>query len=170
MKFDPFIWQEVEADETYESKTGHVRIMCSAPANLYVEAQGVEVLAGFGQEIKIETREVIRFRIEAPKGTRCFVESPPDRSIKVIGEVFTNLDRMPMESGSVAEVTREMRRFKLEQAGMLREMRAERHKLNRERAHMEKARSSRPDPETPEAAQVQDGEKPDDEGEAAAEE
>jgi hypothetical protein len=62
----------------------------------------------------------------------------------VIGEVFTNLDRMPMESGTVAEVTREMRRFKLEQAGMLREMRAERAKLTREREHMAKAKASRP--------------------------
>lgn len=125
MKFDPFSWDEVKTNEETTFGKGTLRLRLSAPAALYVQAQGVEALAGYGAAFDVEVSEDVIFRVEAPKGVRAFREVPQPTSFQPIGEVFTNIDRMVQESGAVAEVTRARRQLEIERREMLREIRIE---------------------------------------------
>ena len=67
--------------------------------------------------------------IPAP-GVTVFIKDTPSRVYRMTGEKFTNVDRLPQESGTVAEVTKALRMAKLEQRAMLREIR-ETHERNK---------------------------------------
>lgn len=123
MKFDPFTWQEVKANEKTQIK-GQLRVRCSSEAPLYIEAEGVEVLAGVGHTFDLELAETVTWRVDAPVGVRVFYHRPHATSHKFEGERWTNIDRMPDESGSMAEVLRARRQFELERRAFLKEMRA----------------------------------------------
>lgn len=125
MKFDPFAWAEVQPNEKTETGKGILRVRCSAPAPLYVEAEGYEVLAEVGTAFEIDLSEAVIWRVDAPKGARIFWMPPPLTSYRPQGEVYTNIDRMPHESGQLAEVTRALRMFEIERRSALREIRAE---------------------------------------------
>lgn len=129
MKFDIFSWQEVKSNEQIQARKGILRVRASAPVALYVEAEGYEVLAGVGLTHEIDLSEAVTWRAEAPEGTRVFWQPPAVTSFVCEGEVFTNIDRMPHESGQVAEVTRALRMFELERRRALQEIRAERDAL-----------------------------------------
>lgn len=122
MKFDPTKWQEIKPNEAYQNKTGRLSVMCSeTTAALYVTAQGLEALAGVGAKIDVASVEAETFKVTASDDARVFVYLPHRAPYAPVGEVFTNLDRKPMESGSVLEVTRAIRAFKIE---MMQERRA----------------------------------------------
>ena len=123
MKFDPFAWQEVPANEEVTFGKGRLRLRLSARAPLYVAAQGVESLVGIDENHEVHVSEEVTFRVDGP--VRVFMFVPEPTSFEPVGEVFTNADRMPMESGSVAEVTRAMRLFELERRAALAEIRKE---------------------------------------------
>ncbi|MBL4917254.1 hypothetical protein [Szabonella alba] len=125
MKFNPLNWSEVKPNEKIETGKGILRLRASQTAALYIEAQGVEALYGLGADFDVEVSEAVAFRVDAPKGTRVFHYRPGNTSFEPTGEVYTNIDRMPDESGTLAEVLRARRVFELEQRAMLREMRAE---------------------------------------------
>lgn len=134
MKFDPFVWSEVKSNEEIEVEKGWLRLRASAPGALYVQAQGVEALVGLGASFDVEVSEALMARFEAPKATRVFLHRPDATSFVASGEVFTNIDRMPDESGSVVEVKRALRQLELERRAVLRDIRAERDELAAERA------------------------------------
>lgn len=134
MKFDLFNWKEEYINVEIEVPKGKLRLRCSAPCPLYVKAHGVEALAGYDTAFDLDLSEAVAFRLQAPKGVRLFREVPPRSSFEPDGEVFTNIDRMPDESGTLAEVTRARRMFELEQRSALREMRAEMAELRAARA------------------------------------
>lgn len=125
MKFDVFSWNEVPTNEATFFGKGHLRLRLSAPAPLFLEAQGVEALAGVSEVFDLDLEEEVSFRIQAPEGVRAFLHVPEPTSVEASGEVFTNIDRMPHESGMVAEVTRARRQLELERRAMLREIREE---------------------------------------------
>ncbi|QCS36983.1 hypothetical protein [Tortoise microvirus 38] len=129
MKFDPFSQQEVSTNETVWFGKGRLRLSLSARCPLYIEAQGIEALAGIAETFDLDLSEEVSFRVEAPEGVRAFLRVPEPTSFEPEGEVFTNIDRMPHESGSVAEVTRAMRLFELERRAALREIREEAEEL-----------------------------------------
>jgi hypothetical protein len=131
MKFDIFKWQEVKIDAEYTRKSGLLHVMCSKACAVFVSAQGVEVLAGVGQDINIQIKEPFQYRIESEEGARAFVESPPSQFHETVGEVFTNLDRKPEESGSVLAVRQAMRELQLQQRDMLASLRSERQAVER---------------------------------------
>lgn len=133
MKIDLYKWREVKPNEKFQAPKGRLHIMCSKSANLYVEAFGIEVLAGFGQEIDISTTETVIATVEADSDARVFIESPRAIFHESEGEVFTNIDRTPTESGSLNEVRKAMRLFQLEQRELSRQMKAEHHELLRQR-------------------------------------
>ncbi|WP_323717585.1 hypothetical protein [Paracoccus aminovorans] len=137
MKFDVFSWNEVKPNVQTQKSKGRLRVLCSQPSPFYVSAQGVEVLAGYGTSFDFDVSEEVTWRVDAPKGVRVFVYAPPLTVAEPEGEVFTNIDRMPHESGSVNEVLRASRQLELQRRSMLREMREEAARL---RASM------RPDP------------------------
>lgn len=132
MKFDPFAWQEVPANEEVTFGKGRLRLRLSARAPLYVSAQGVESLVGIDENHEVHVSEEVIFRVDGP--VRAFMFVPEPTSFEPTGEVFTNCDRMPMESGSVAEVTRAMRVFELERRAALAEIRKEADELRAMRA------------------------------------
>lgn len=153
MKFDIFSWQEVQPNEENQARKGILRVRASAPVALYVQAEGYEVLAGVGLSHEVDLSEAVTWRAEAPEGTRVFWQPPAVTTYVCDGEVYTNIDRMPHESGQVAEVTRALRMFELQRREALREIRAERDAL-------EAARTAR-------QADAQDDPAPvDDQGEA----
>lgn len=124
-KFDVFVWDEAKTNEKIAHPKGQLRLRTSAPCALYIEAQGVEALAGYAADFDLEVSEAVTFRIEAPKGVRAFKYAPLATSFESQGEVFTNIDRMPHESGMLAEVTKARRMLEIERRSMLAEIRKE---------------------------------------------
>lgn len=124
MKFDPFAWDEVKPNVQIERPKGKLQLRLSAPGAVYITAEGYEALAGFGASFDLDLAEAFTFRIDAVKGTRAFMYSPAPSSFVAIGEVFTNPDRMPHESGSMAEVLRARRMLEIERRSMMAEMRS----------------------------------------------
>ena len=123
MKFDPLTWNEVPTNETIQIGKGVVRLRASAPVPLYIEIQGVEALADYGTNLEVEVSEAARAKVVAPKGVRVFVHTPLPTAVQAQGEVFTNIDRMPSESGPMAEVTRALRALEMERRAALRDIR-----------------------------------------------
>lgn len=125
MKFDVFAWNEVHNGEEINAPKGKLRLRCSAPAPLYITAFGVEALAGHGTAFEIDLSEAVTFRVEGPKGTRVFRWNPEPTAHQHAGEVYTNIDRMVQESGTVLEVRRALRELEIQRRAVLSEMRAE---------------------------------------------
>lgn len=126
MKFDIFAWKEATNGKG-KIQGPRLRVRASSAVALFLsghDADGVvhEVLAGVGTEFDLEAPGALTWRAEG-KGARVFVHEVEPSAMTFAGEVFTNIDRMPDESGTVAEVLRAQRLFKLEQQQMLREMR-----------------------------------------------
>lgn len=157
MKFDPFAWDEVNTNAENESRKGKLQLRSSAPVALYITAQGYEVLAGYGTSFDLDLAETFSFRIEAGKGVRAFRHNPTPSSVVAVGEIYTNPDRMPHESGSMAEVLRARRMLEIERRSMMAEMR-------QEFAAMRAASAPAPEPI---AQGENETEQPDPEGEAA---
>lgn len=132
MLFNPINWFEVKANESYEVTKGRLRVQCSEALPLYIEAEGVEALAGVSTSFDVELSTAARWRVGPQKGVRVFVYVPERTSIVASGEVFTNIDRMVDESGSVAEVTRALRQLELMRRSALAEIKAEGRALKRE--------------------------------------
>lgn len=134
MKFDPLAWNEVKHGSQTDAQKGKLRVLCSAQAPLYITIKGFpEVLAGVGTAFEIELAHEVTWRVDAPKDVRVFVYRPRSTSVEFDGEVYFNLDQMPMESGSVLEVKQALRAFELERRAALREMRDERAAIRAER-------------------------------------
>lgn len=146
MKFDVFKWQEIDVSSVYEIQSGKVHVMCSKPSAVFGTVEGYEVLLGVGTEIRLDIAALsVEIKIQAPAGTRAFVNSPTVAVLVDDGEVFTNIDRQPMESGTMLEIRKAMRQFQMEQMNLRRELRAERHAL--ERAKGVRAAETAPDGE-----------------------
>lgn len=132
MLFNPINWFEVKPNETHEVSKGRLRLQCSEAVPLYIEAEGVEALAGVSTAFDVELSAQARWRVGNQKGVRVFVYVPERTSFVAIGEVFTNIDRMVDESGSVAEVTRALRQLELMRRSALAEIKAEGRALKRQ--------------------------------------
>ena len=124
MRFDPLAWDEVSPNEENICK-GTLRVRASREGALYVQVEGVEALYGIGTSFEVEAPSQVIWRLEAPAETRVFVQRMFGTSFQCEGESFTNIDRMPHESESVAEVTRARRMLELERRSFLAEVRAE---------------------------------------------
>lgn len=126
MKFDLFSWQEIEPGTKYETAKGRIQIKASKEVALYASAEGVDVLVGVGTSISVEFVQKVDYWVEGPAKTRVFTHAPGKLFHRPVGEVYTNADRMPDESGAVAEVRKALRAFKLEQREIRREAAEER--------------------------------------------
>lgn len=128
MKFNPFNWQEVKTNEKIQAPKGWLRLRASSACPLYITPTGFahEVCAGVGSVFDLDLSGEVTYRLEAPKGVRLFVFVADQTTALPAREVFTNIDRMPDESGNLLEVKRAVRAFQLEQRSVLREIRAER--------------------------------------------
>lgn len=123
MKHDLFNWSEVDDQKTFRHAEGSVRVRCSLPCALYAEAEGFETLVGYGSSFDFEISQAVTLRVDGPAKLRVFVFEPLSTSSVYEGETYTNTDRLPMESGSVFEVTKAMREMRLLHQQQMREMR-----------------------------------------------
>ena len=80
---------------------------------------------GIGTTFEVQTPAEMIWRLDAPADARVFVQRMFGTSFECEGETFTNIDRMPHESESMAEVTRARRMLELERRSFLAEVRAE---------------------------------------------
>lgn len=124
MKFDPFVWDEVKTNEEIQRPKGKLQLRLSAPGAVYVTSQGYEALVGYGTSFDLDLAEPHSIRVEAGKGIRAFIYAPAPTTFVAVGEVFTNPDRLPHESGSMAEVLRARRMLEIERRAMMKEMRS----------------------------------------------
>lgn len=144
MKFDVFQWSEVNINAQIQAQKGRLQLRTSAQAALYIQAEGYEALAGVGTSFDVEVAQAVTFRLEAPKGVRAFFYEPAS-SVALLGDddkvVFTNIDRMPSDSGNLSEVQKAIRLFELQRRSALRELREERDAVRRERLATERAQA-----------------------------
>lgn len=143
MKFNPLEWSLVH--ETFEASSGVVQLRSSAPFGVTIEAEGVEAAAGYAAHHRLALPGPARVTVTATAPV--FRKDQPSRVYRPEGEVFTNIDRMPHESGTVAEVTKAMRLWKLEQRALMRQIREERAALDAARANAEEVIEPEPRPE-----------------------
>ena len=123
MRFDPFSWKEVTPNVEIEVGKGRLRVRCSAPAPLYVSAQGCEALAGVDTAFDVEVSQAVTLRVDAPDGVRVFVYDPPGSSMVSAGVTFTNIDRMPDQHSPMNEVRRAMRELEMMRRDVMRDIR-----------------------------------------------
>lgn len=112
MRFDPFSWQEVNANEQVQGPKGRLRVMCSSPEGaVFIEAEGYEVLAPGGREIDVTLTGDYLFRCDGPG--RFFVYQPSKQLLRPSGVVYSNIDLKPTLSGTYGEIQRGMRQLEL---------------------------------------------------------
>lgn len=143
MKFNPLEWSPVH--ETFEAPSGVVHLQSSAPFGVTIEAEGVEAAAGYAAQHRLALPGPARVTVTATAPV--YRKDQPSRVYRPEGEVFTNIDRMPQESGTVAEVTKAMRLWKLEQRALMRQIREERAALDAARAKAEDVEVVEPEAE-----------------------
>lgn len=151
MKFDPTQWNEVSNGKELEIPKGRLWLRSSGPVNVYVKSDGVEVLAGFGQDIDITLycKPAATFRVDAPKGVRSWLFHPIRRVVDhETAEIYTNVDREIHESGSMNEVTRALRMMRLEHLAERNAMREQMQALRAPSAPVEPELEPEPEPES----------------------
>lgn len=136
MRFDPFSWLEVKPNEWHDTVSGQIEVRCSPEQAIFVRCMSedgeiCEALVGYGSR-KVEIARPFSFVVSG-KG-RAFLRRRRDLVFEASGEVYTNLDRQPLESGSMLELQMMMRRFRLEQQAARDQLRAEHAALLAERA------------------------------------
>lgn len=123
MKINPLEWNQV--DETTFEAQGLLLLRSAQPFALTVETLGVEVSVGADTSHRIPLPE--RSKVTIIGGSaRVFRKEPPPRYVVSNEETFTNIDRLPQESGTMLEVTKAVRLMKLEERAMIRRIREER--------------------------------------------
>lgn len=124
MKFDPQSWNEVKPNVEIAHEASRLRLLLSRPAAIFATAQGVEVLAGYGTEIDIKTEGLTSFLVDTDnEDLRAFVHRPYRQPASPVGEVLTNMDRQPHQSGAVLEVQQALRSASLQIAAQNKESR-----------------------------------------------
>lgn len=123
MKINPLEWSEVY--ETTFPAEGVLLLRSSQPFALSVESYGVAVAVGPETAHRIPLPEASQVTIVGGSA-KVYRKSPPSRVVHMTGEKFTNIDRLPTESGTMLEVTKALRMLKLEERAMVRRIREER--------------------------------------------
>ena len=142
MKMNPLEWSPV--NETFETRGGLVQLRSSAPFGVSVEAEGIEAAAGYAAHHRLAFPGPARVTVTATAPV--FRKDQPSRVYVPEGEVFTNIDRMPHESGTLAEVTKAMRLWKLEQRALMRQIREERALFEASKAQADDVEIIEPEP------------------------
>jgi len=133
-KLDVFAWSEVIPGSEVAGVARNLELRCSAPSALFVSSQGYEVLAGYGTDFDLAIADEYTFRLEGPKGVRCFVKGDVSAQYQSQGQVFTNCDRLPHQSGAVLEVRRALREQQFRHQQFMREARQAAEGLRRMRS------------------------------------
>lgn len=120
-KIDVFSWMEVQTNEEITLHGRDVRLQGSGDFAVFAEILGHEVCIGFGSWHDCIIAEGASVRIEAPEGVRVFQHVPRETAVSVAdSEVFTNADRLVVESGAMLEVKRAVRQLEIARIEMIR--------------------------------------------------
>lgn len=122
MKFDITNWSEANAGENIAFAAGRIIMKASMPAKFYVQALGLEILATVGHEIDIDISMPTAVRVSAPKGCRTFYYDPAPNWMEPSGDVLTNVERTPLESGAMMEVRKALRLHSIKQNTLRQQM------------------------------------------------
>lgn len=123
MKINPLEWNQI--DETSFEADGLLLLRSSQPFALSIEAFGVSVAVGAETSHRIPLPE--RSKVTIVGGSaKVYRKEPPSRLVVSNEETFTNIDRLPQESGTMLEVTKAVRLMKLEERAMIRRIREQR--------------------------------------------
>lgn len=127
MKLNPLQWNEVTPNEEIQAPSGVLQLRGTAPFAVVLAAHGVQTCQFVAAQAVISLPEASTFKVilSDPAGM-VFLKDTPSRVVTMTGEKFTNIDRLPQESGTMLEVTRALRMLKLEERAMIRRIREER--------------------------------------------
>lgn len=126
MKFNPLDWSEVKTNAKVKIEGGYLWLQCSKESALFVEAEGVESLQGVGTSFRLDLPPETSIRLVSPDGTVAYRRSAWSRVVREAdAERFTNVDRLPYESGTMAEVTKALRKLQLAERETIKRIRAE---------------------------------------------
>lgn len=132
MKFNPLDWSEVKTNAKVQIKGGYLWLQCSKESALFVEAEGVESLQGVGTSFRLDLPAEASIRLVSPDGTVAYRRAAWSRVVhEPKMERFTNVDRLPHESGTMAEVTKALRKLQLAERESIKRMREEEAALRR---------------------------------------
>lgn len=120
MKLNPSEWSV--AREKFQAK-GVVRLRGQTPFAVRLSVDASEVVLGEETQHTLYLDKVTQVVILSKQPV--YMKAQPSRVVHPTGEVFTNIDRLPNESGTVAEVTKALRMLKLEERAMIRRIREE---------------------------------------------
>lgn len=123
MKINPLEWSEVH--ETSFEAEGLLQLRSASPFALAVEAFGVQTVLGEATSHKVALSEPSKVTLVGGE-SKVYRRDIPARIVRMIGEKFTNVDRLPQESSAMQEVTKAVRKMKLEERAMVRRIRDER--------------------------------------------
>lgn len=127
MKLNPLEWSQIENGKQIQAPSGVVQLRGSAPFAVLVSALGVETVQFVAAQTRLRLPEAATFKvIPSQEGLVVFMKDTRSRVVRMTGEKFTNIDRLPQESGTMLEVTRALRLMKLEERAMVRRIREER--------------------------------------------
>ena len=127
MKINPLEWNEV--DETTFEAQGLLLLRSAAPFALSIETFGVAVAVGAATSHRVPLPEVAKVTLVGGEA-KVYRKDPPPRFVVSNQETFTNIDRLPQESGTMLEVTKALRLMKLEERAIVRRIREEREITN----------------------------------------
>lgn len=125
MKFTPHNWLETAPGVETPMESGVVRLNASVPCAFYITANGDEALASYGTSIDVTVGYRCTVRAEpTAKNCRVFYYDTGPSFYLDDSEIFTNVDRTPLESGTMDAVRKALRLHALEQRGQRDKMRA----------------------------------------------
>lgn len=150
MKLNPLEWSQIPNGQEIEAPAGVVQLRGSAPFAVLVSSFGCASVQFVDAQARLRLPEASTLKvIPSQEGVLVFMKDQPSRVVHMTGEKFTNIDRLPSESGTMQEVTRALRLMKLEERAMIRRIREERDAAQDviERAKPKPDPESKPDPE-----------------------
>ena len=116
MRMDVNKWAEVPLGERLPINSGVIHVKATTPVSVFAFSGEAPVLIGTGHEVRCTIDNAFSYEVQGAKNTRAFSYEPELLSNKPQGDIHTNVDRQPMDSGNLLEVKRAHRLFKLEAA------------------------------------------------------
>ena len=146
MKINPLEWSEVH--ETSFEAEGLLQLRSASPFALAIEAFGVETVLGAATSHRVALSDSSKVTLVGGD-MKVYRKDSPSRVVRMTGEKFTNIDRLPQESAAMQEVTKAVRKMKLEERALVRRIRDERDLSLRliEQARAREPEVIEPDPE-----------------------
>lgn len=150
MKFNVEQWEGFSTKNPFLVMRGLLHIRTTDPgAKLFASnAEGETVLVGMGCDIKLRTRDTMLCSLET-KEKEAYRYAPKPKAKDPEGEVYTNADRQPLESGTLLEVRKAARQAQLEmlvqrralEKDARRQKRKEKKRLDEQKAKDEEAQA-----------------------------